>query len=200
MYPGVPSQPPARVITVSPLISAPMALASEIDDPWHGLAVDLGYQDVRRLEIAVDHSFLMRVLHAFTNLDEQFQALLDREMVLIAVACDGSTRDVLHNEVGLTIRSGARVEDLGDGWMVHHRQGLTFCAEALQEFGVIHADLDQLERDLALHRCSLLREPDLSHAALAEPTEKLIRADGFGFSSVLRRSDAGREWVSYRCG
>ena len=36
------------------------------------------------------------------------------------------------------------------GW-VHHGEGLSLCIEAGDDFGAVHAGLDELERDPALH-------------------------------------------------
>ena len=40
-----------------------------------------GDQDVRRLEVAVDHALLVRVLHRLADLDEELEALARRQVV-----------------------------------------------------------------------------------------------------------------------
>jgi hypothetical protein len=51
----------------------------------HGHAVVLRDQNVRRLDVAVNDAFLMRVLDGLTDLDEQVEPLGGGEIVLIAV-------------------------------------------------------------------------------------------------------------------
>ena len=46
-----------------------------------GFAVHLDHQDIGRLQIAMNDGFLVRVLHTFAGLDEQFQPLRDVELV-----------------------------------------------------------------------------------------------------------------------
>ena len=46
----------------------------------------------------------------------------------------------------------AAVEDAGDVDVVHHRQGLPLGLEAGDDLAAVHARLDDLEGDLALHR------------------------------------------------
>ena len=58
---------------------------AEVDDARHGLAVDLGDQDVRGLEVAVDDSLLVGVLDAFADLDEEFHTFANGEPVPVAV-------------------------------------------------------------------------------------------------------------------
>ena len=74
------------------------------------------------------------------------------------------------------------IEHLGDVRVVHHGQGLPLGLEACEHGLRVHARLDQLERDLPLHRLGLLRDPDLAHAAFADPFEQLVAAvdDGRG--------------------
>ena len=84
---------------------------AEIDDARHGLAVDFDYQDVRGFQIAMNDGFLMGMLHAFTDADEESKAFRNAEFLSIAVLGDGSALDILHDEVGLTIWCGAGIEN-----------------------------------------------------------------------------------------
>ena len=54
---------------------------AEVDHLGHGPAVVACDQHVRRFEIAVNDAFLVRVLHRLADLDEQFEPLVDRQVV-----------------------------------------------------------------------------------------------------------------------
>ena len=61
---------------------------AKVDDLGHRPDVMHFDQQVTGLEIAVDHAFLMRVLHAVAERDEQLQPLAGRELLPIAVLRD----------------------------------------------------------------------------------------------------------------
>jgi hypothetical protein len=90
---------------------------------------------------------------------------------------------------------GAGVEDLGDGGVVHHGQGLPLGLEAGHDLLGVHALLDDLEGDLAFDGLLLLGQPDLSHAALAELLEQAVGTDllgtGGGARSGVRLAQLG---------
>ncbi|MEZ5980552.1 MAG: hypothetical protein R3F34_20395 [Planctomycetota bacterium] len=52
--------------------------------------------------------------------------------------------------------------------MVHERERLPLRLEALDHLARVHPELDDLERDLALHRHLLRRAPHRAHAASPE--------------------------------
>ena len=125
---------------------------SEIDDLRRGMAIQLGDENVGGFQIAVDDGLLMRVLDTFADAHEQLQAVAGVEPVIVAVAGDRDTRDVLHNEVGRVLRRGAGVEHFGDSGVVHQGQSLALGLEAGDDFAAVHAGFDQLERHAAAHR------------------------------------------------
>src|SRR5579863_5254219 len=105
---------------------------AEVDDTGNRLAVDFRDENVGRLQVTMDDGLLMCVLNAFANLDEERETVANRKFLRIAVFVDGGTVDVLHDEVGLALRSRARVKDFGDRGMVHHRKGLLFGLKTLE--------------------------------------------------------------------
>ena len=153
---------------------------AEVDDFRNRFLVDLGDQHVRRLEIAMDDGFLMRVLHSLADLREQREAIVKREAKLVAVLGDGQAGDVLHDEVGAAFGRGAGIEHLGDVGMFHERQRLAFGLEAGDDGTGVHAGLDQLDRHDAVKGRGLLGAPDFSHAPDADPLHQPVRADGGG--------------------
>ncbi len=67
----------------------------------------------------MDDRFPVSVLHPFAYARKQFQSLPQRELVPIAVFRDREPRNVLHHEVRTPLRSGTRIEHLGDRRMIH---------------------------------------------------------------------------------
>ena len=61
--------------------------------------------------------------------------------------------------------------------MIHHGQGLPLGLETGDHLAAVHARLDQLEGDLALHGPGLLGHEDGAHAAFADLLEQLVGAD-----------------------
>src|SRR5205823_3980564 len=113
----------------------------------------------------MDNSLLVRMLHAFANLDEEFQTFTNTELLLIAIVRHGQAIDVLHGEVRLSSRGRTGVKDLGDSRMIHEGQRLTLRLEALHHGGVVEACPDEFESNTTPHRRSLLGQPNLSHTA-----------------------------------
>ena len=165
---------------------------TEVDDPGHRLAIHVAHQNVRRLQVAMDDGLLVRVLHSFADLDEEFHPLSRVQLVPVAVSSNGRARDVLHGEVGPSLGRGAGIENLGDRRMIHQRQCLPLRLETRHHFARIHACLDQLDGDPAAHRLLLLCEPNLAHAALANELKQII-----GVDFAVRRP-ALRQWSARR--
>ena len=97
----------------------------------------------------MDDSFLVRVLHGVADLDEQFQPLVDGQVVLVAIRGDWDAADQFHHEVGAARVGRPGIEHAGDVRVVHQRQGLPLGFEPGDDLPGIHARLDDLERDAA---------------------------------------------------
>src|SRR5690606_37310057 len=102
---------------------------AEVYDLRVWTAVDLVHQQVARLEVAMDHALLVGVLHALADLDEQRQALRQRQRVLLAVVRDRRAVDVLHREERVAVGRGVGVVDPGDRRVPHLRQHLALDLE-----------------------------------------------------------------------
>lgn len=98
---------------------------AKVDDLRQGAAIHFIHQQVARLEVTVDHAFLVGVLHAGADLNEQSNARLKRKCVLVTVVGNRAAADELHGEVGVAVRRGAGVKNLRDGGVAHMRQQLT---------------------------------------------------------------------------
>jgi len=125
----------------------------------------------------VDDPLLVRVLDRPADADEEVEPLPGVELLAVAVLHQGHAPDQLHDEVGTTGPGGARVEDLGDAGMVHHRQRLALGLEAGDDLVGVHAQLDDLQGDLPSDRFLLLGQPHGAETALAERFDQAVAAD-----------------------
>jgi crotonobetainyl-CoA:carnitine CoA-transferase CaiB-like acyl-CoA transferase len=57
-------------------------------------------QHVDRLDVAVNDSLLVGMLHRLTYVDEQFKAFVNGQVVLVAVVGYGQAADEFHDEIG----------------------------------------------------------------------------------------------------
>ena len=138
---------------------------AKIDETRRRFSIHLHNQDVGRLEIAVDRRFLVGVLHSLTDLDENFEAFQDGELLAIAVGGNRFARHELHHKVRLAIGCCACVEDFRDCRMIHQRERLAFGLKAPQQRIVEDAGANQFQRNLALNGLKLLGKPHLPHSA-----------------------------------
>ena len=150
---------------------------AEVDHLGHRLAVVERDHHVGRLDVAVDDPLLVGVLDRLADRHEQLQPLARRQVVVVAVLGDRHAVDQLHDEVRAAGFRGPGVEDAGDVDVVHHRQGLPLGLEPGDDLATVHARLDDLERDLALHGVRLLGHVDGAHAPFADLLQQLVRAD-----------------------
>ena len=85
---------------------------------------------------------------------------------------------------GRPVVGRAGVEHPGDVGVVHHRQRLALGLEARDHLPRVHAELDDLERDLAADGLALLGHEDRAEAALAELSQELVAADDRSWTLV----------------
>ena len=165
----------------------------EVDHLRHRHAVVQRDEDVRGLDVAVDDPLLMRVLDGLADLDEQVEAILCGELVLVAVLGDRNPADQFHHEVRPAGLGRAGIEHLGDVRMVHQRQRLPLGLEAGDDLLGVHAQLDDLEGHAPPDRLALLGHPDHAEAAFAELLEKLVAADDR--AEFFRKRLVKRRWM-----
>ncbi len=99
------------------------------------------------------------------------------EFLLVAVVGDLDAADQFHHEERPAGVGGAAVEHLGDVRMVHDGQRLPLRLEARDHLLGVHAELDDLERDLAADRLGLLGHVNHAAAAFADLLEEFVAAD-----------------------
>jgi len=158
------------------------------------------HEDVRRLEVPVDHEVLVRVLHRRADRAEEEESLPDAEAVAVAVLAERPPLDVLHDEVRQAVLGRPSVEQLRDVRVVERRQDLPLPAEPGDDLGRVHPLADDLDRDvLAELLVRPRREVDRPHAPLAEPAEDLVGADPEPADRiVLGRKDGRRAILAIR--
>ena len=171
---------------------------TEVDDLRLRVAVDLGDQDVRRLEVAVDHSVLVRVLDGQARRTEEPQARARVQLLLDAVFGDGRAVDQLHHEVRPPRLGGPGVEDASDARVVHARQDGALRLEARHHLQVVRARLDELQRDLTLERLLLPGTEDDAEAAFPETLEQLVGTDAITRGGFDERDDRPGQGVGSR--
>ncbi|MGC1789546.1 MAG: hypothetical protein WA718_22645, partial [Terriglobales bacterium] len=69
-------------------------------------------QDIGRFEVAVNHLFFVRILHRGADLPKKPQAVIDRELVKIAILVNGRSFHILHHQIRRTIFGAAAIEQL----------------------------------------------------------------------------------------
>jgi hypothetical protein len=134
-------------------------------------------EDVGRLQVAVDDAFLVRMLHALADADEQREALVARQRVAAAIVGNRDAFDILHRDEGVAFRRGAGVEDLCDGRVLHLRQGLALDFEPGQRERTGDLLADQLEGNVAMDRRRLLGQVNLAHATFAKGPADPVRTE-----------------------
>ena len=139
------------------VVGQPLAIRrfgdSEINHLRHGHAVEHRYQDVRRLDIAVDDALLMRMLNGIADLDEQIQPLAGIEAVFVAVSRNPHPAHEFHHKVRAARFRSAGIENPGD------------------------AQLDDFERDPAADRRLLLGHVNNATPAFPDSLKQLVRPD-----------------------
>ena len=125
----------------------------------------------------MDDPLLVGMADRIADLPKAGKALVDAELVAVAVLGDGFTFDILHHKVGPAVLRGAGIDDLRDVWMVEHGQGLALHLEACDDPLGIHAGLDELQGHLALNGVLLLGQIDHGHAALTQVAHEPVLVD-----------------------
>ena len=140
---------------------------AEIDHLGNRRAVLFRHQHIRRLQVAVDHTLLVRMLDRTADREEQRQPLPGGHPLAIAILGDGCALDVLHHEVRAPFGGRAGVEDLGDVRVVHHRQRLALVVEAGEHLAGVHAELHNFESHAPANGLALLGQVNGAHTPFA---------------------------------
>ncbi len=131
--------------------------------------------------------FLMGMLDGLTDLNEETEPRLNREMMRITIIGDPIARAQLHDEVGAAGIGGARVEHFGDVRMIQHRQRLAFLLETGDDLPCVHSQFDYFQCHAAADRVLLFGFVDNSHSAGTQDPN-----DSVGANSLRQRGVVGR--------
>ena len=133
-----------------------------------GLVVVQRNQHIGRLDVAVDDSFVMRVLNGLADIDEQFQSLRCGQPIIVTEFGDRDAPHQFHHEVRSSRFRGPAIVHLGNVGMIHQGQRLTLCVKACEHLLGIHPWLDDLQRHLAADGLGLFGHVDHTHAPFAD--------------------------------
>ena len=150
-----------------------------------------GYQDVARLEVAMNDQIAVGSLHRRAHHAKQLQACTDTQPVPVAIHIDGLALDVFEHQVRNAFRSVSPVKEPGNIGMIERREDLSFRAQPGLYLPRQHAAADELDGDLLL---ILLVRPlaqvHLAHPAVTQHAQDLVRADAVaGTIRARSRSD-----------
>ena len=124
-------------------------------------------QDVLRLDVAVDHAVLVRVLERVGHGDRDLDRFVDAELGLaVELGAERLAVDERHHVVEEAV-GGAGIEEREDVRMLQRRGGLDFHHEAVGADHGGELGLQDLERHLAVV-LQVLGQVHGGHAALAE--------------------------------
>src|SRR5262249_31566115 len=133
-------------------------------------------ENVRRFDVSMDNSLLMRMLDRVADLDEQFQTGGDWEGTPVAIVGDLNTLHQFHDKIGPPAVSCAGVEDVSDVGMVHQSQRLPLGLKACDHAFGVHSRLYDLECDTPADGLLLLRHEDDAASTLADLLQQLVPA------------------------
>src|SRR5205809_1605330 len=122
----------------------------------------------------MDDAFLVRVLDGLAYLGEYFEPVCRGNTFLVTKLSELDATHKLHDEIRPARFRRAGLEDFGDVWMVHQRQGLPLSFEAGDDLFGVHAQLDDLERDSAADGLGLLGHIDHPAAAFADLLKEFV--------------------------
>ncbi|OPZ08886.1 MAG: hypothetical protein BWZ07_03087 [Alphaproteobacteria bacterium ADurb.BinA280] len=136
------------------------------------------YQNVRRLDVAMDNECAMGGIHSMADGDKQAQSRAQVELLLNDMLTDGHAVDVLHDQVGNSGIGDATIDQVRDVRMREICQGLALASkQALLQFG-IEAAAQEFHRNALLEiTARALAEEHRRHASLTKQTQQAKPAD-----------------------
>ena len=154
-----------------------------------------GHEHVRRLQVAVDDQVGVGVRDRRLDVQEQADAILDAEPLVVAEAIDVLAVDVLEHQVGLTGARDPGVDQPGDVGVGQPGEDRSLAAEPGLPFPPEERRVQQLDRGAALVAAvAALGEPDAAHPALVDRRDERVAAEGDpGQRHVDRRHAAVEE-------
>ena len=134
----------------------------------------------------MDDQVAVRVADGLADLEEEVDALVDGQPVLLAVRGEGRSFDELHHKEGRAVLRGAGVEEAGDAGMLEATEDALFGQEAAQAVGRGEALAQHLHgngRPQVVALCAV-HHP---HAAAPDFVGDAVRADLLSRDRPCRR-------------
>ena len=126
---------------------------------------------------------------------------LDVEPPIVAIPVDVLSVDVLEHEVGLSPLGHAGIEEARDVGMHEPGEDRALPPEALPAGAADEARVEKLDRDPSFEAAvAALRQPDASHAALADGLDQRVRADRLAGERGASRRRRGRVFEEFLAG
>src|SRR3954468_2115828 len=123
------------------------------------------------------HQVLMSVLNSGADVAEQFEALAEIQLALVAPAVNRSTIDQLHDKVRQPLFGTAAVEELRNIGMIERCQNLALATKPLQDFTVFLFVVNDFDGHLfAICAIGALRQVDGAHASASDLPDQFVPA------------------------
>src|SRR5271163_4075353 len=126
----------------------------------------------------MNHSIFVRVLHCGTDLAKEPQAVVDGELVKIAILVNGQTFHIFHYQERGAVLAAAAVEEFHDVGMVQRRKCLPLIAKTLEDLLGVNSGLDHFYSYLlAIVLVVALAQINHRHAALPNLADNAVCSD-----------------------
>src|SRR5512143_1737885 len=126
----------------------------------------------------MDDEVLMRVPHCFADFDEQCEAPLDVEPLLVAVPRERNTIDELHGEPRTPIGRDAAVDEASDVGMAQAGEDLPLGEKAPVRLDGVETATHELERHALLKLpVGTLGDVDRAHPTARQLDDHAVRPD-----------------------
>jgi hypothetical protein len=141
-----------------------------------------GHEHVRGFQVAVHDQVGVRVRHRREDVEEQPDARIDPQRVLVAMLVEVPAVNVLQHQIRLAGTRDAGVDETRDVRMSEARENGAFALEAFSTSAPDELGVEQLHRGLTLESAvAARREPYAAHATSAERLDQRVGADGRAF-------------------
>ncbi len=146
---------------------------AEVEHLWLAGVI---HKDVARLQVAMNDTLVMSVLHRVAHLRQQLQARSRVQSAISRVLVHRHTANELHGEEGPAVHTDARFVHLRDTGMLQPRQDFCFVSEAAEQLGCCASRANHLESNGAA-RVVLFGLVNGPHATFAVSPQDAVAAD-----------------------
>ena len=132
----------------------------------------------------MDHEIAVGVRHRGQHVEKQPDALLDAQIVALAVLIDGLAPHIFQDEVRLAIAFDTGIQQMSDVRMLQAGQHASLAREALLRRMPDESRVQELDRHLSFEPAiAAMCEPDGAHAAEPERPLQRVRAESTAFET-----------------